>query len=87
MSRLIMHGSFVLKHVTFEHKRLFTCKNSSSCLFLKSNSCEFLHSEAWEEQIRNDEVETLQMMNNGQRKRLSDLEENSQGLENSQLKK
>ena len=58
------------------------CKNSSSCLFLKSNSCEFLHSEVWEEKIRNDQVETLQMMNDGQRARLSDLEEKFQGLEN-----
>ena len=48
------------------------CKNGSSCLFLKSSSCEFLHSEAWEEEIRNGEVETLQILNDGQIARLSD---------------
>ena len=55
------------------------CKDSSSCLFLKSNSCEFLHSEALDEQFRNDEIETLQMLNNGQQERLSDLEEKNSG--------
>ena len=54
------------------------CKNGSSCPFLKSSSCEFLHSEAWEEEIRNSEVETLQILNDGQIARLSDLEEKLQ---------
>ena len=57
------------------------CKNGSTCLFRKSNSCEFLHSEAWEEEVRNSEVETLQMMNDGQGAGLSYLKENIQTLE------
>ena len=72
------------------HRTEPECTNNSSCPFLKSNSCEVLHSEALQEQIRNDEVETLQMMNDGQIARLSDLEENSRALktyQNSQLNK
>ena len=57
------------------------CKNGSTCLFRKSNSCEFLHSEALEEEVRNSEVETLQMMNDGQGARLSYLKGNIQTLE------
>ena len=36
------------------------------------SGCEFLHSEAWEEEIRNSEVETSQIA------RLSDIEEKFQ---------
>ena len=57
------------------------CKNGSTCLFQKSNSFVFLHSEAWEEEVRNSEVETLQMMNDGQGAGLSYLKENIQTLE------
>ena len=52
------------------------CKNGSTCLFQKSNSCEFLNSEAWEEEVRNNKVETLQMMNDSQGAGLSFLKEN-----------
>ena len=56
-------------------------KNGSTCLFRKLNSFEFQHSEALEEEIRNSEVDTLQMMNDGQGARLSYLKENIQTLE------
>ena len=58
------------------------CKNSSSCIFLKSNSYEFLHSESWQEQIRNYDIETLQIMNDDQRARLGHLEKKLNALEN-----
>ena len=56
-------------------------KIGSTCLFRKLNSFEFQHSEALEEEVRNSEVETLQMMNDGQGARLSYLKENIQTLE------
>ena len=57
------------------------CKNGSTCLFRKSNSCEFLHSEAWEEEVRNSEVETIKIMNDDQGAGLNNLKENIQTLE------
>ena len=51
---------------------------------LLSNSCEFLHSEAWEEEVRNSEVETLQIMNDSQGTGISFLKENIKTLEKSQ---
>ena len=57
------------------------CKNGSTCLFRKTNSCEFLHSEAWDKDVRNSEIETLQMVNDGQGAGLSYLEENIKTLE------
>ena len=56
-------------------------KNGSTSLFRKLNSFEFQHSEALEEEVTNSEVETLQMMNDGQGNRLSYLKENIQTLE------
>ena len=56
-------------------------KNCSTSLFRKLNSFEFQHPEALEEEVRNSEVETLQMMNDGQGARLSYLKENIQTLE------
>ena len=35
------------------------CKNKRSCLFVKSNSCEYLHTETWEEELQISEEETL----------------------------
>ena len=50
------------------------CKNKRSCLFVKSNSCEYLHTETWEEELQISEEETLRMIHDGYGARISDLE-------------
>ena len=61
------------KDLNTSPKRHRKCKNGPTCLFRKYNSCEFLHTEAWEEEVRNSELEILQMMNDGQGAKLSYL--------------
>ena len=49
------------------------CKNKRSCIFIKSNSFEFLHTETWGEELQISEEETLTMIHDGYGARISDL--------------
>ena len=50
------------------------CKNKRSCIFIKSNSFEFLHTETWGEELQISEEETLTMIHDGYGARISYLE-------------
>ena len=41
------------------------CKKKRSCIFVKSNSCEFFHTKTWEEDLQISEEETLRTINDG----------------------
>ena len=60
--------------ISCPYRHRMECKNKRSCLFVKSNSCEYLHTETWEEELQISEEETLRMIHDGYGARISDLE-------------
>ena len=53
-----------------------------SCVFIKTNSCEFLHPETWEQELQpNSEIDTLKMTHEGYGMRITDIEEKISDLE------
>ena len=65
---------------TRPNRHRIECKNGSSCIFLQSNSCEYLHAEIWELKP-NSEIETLQMITYDYGMRISDIEDKLSTLE------
>ena len=60
--------------ISCPYRHRVECKNKRSCIFVKSNSCEFLHTETWEEELQISEEETLRTIHDGYGARINDLE-------------
>ena len=60
--------------ISCPYRHRMECKNERSCLFVKSNSCENLHTETCKEELQMSEEETLRMIHEGYGARISDLE-------------
>ena len=65
---------------TCPNRHRIECKNGPSCIFLQSNSCEYLHAEIWELKP-NSEIETLQIITSDYGMRISDIEDKLSTLE------
>ena len=65
---------------TCPNRHRVECKNGTYCIFLQSNSCEFLYANFWELKP-NSEKETLQMVTSGYGMRISDIEDKLSTLE------
>ena len=67
---------------TCPNRHRIECKNGMSCIFIKSNSCEFLHPETWEQELQpNSEIDTLKIIHEGYGMRITDIEEKLSILE------